>query len=168
MPEATVYKHHLTPGWENQVRPARQVGPVQAITIPKTMKQPPHLQLRFHALGLNLSHYLTADFWRNGIHDKGCSLQKCHPFVRITEIVKNLFRVKNAGLLDSERPSRTAHLTKDGELRAMWLPGERMGVVVFGAALEVIPRVKPPFVVSRVELHGRLFEYFELKTLHIA
>ena len=61
VPKAPVHKDDFAPRGKHQVRPSRQIFPMQTIAITQSVKQSAHLHFRLHAFGFDLRHYVTAD-----------------------------------------------------------------------------------------------------------
>lgn len=68
MPEASVHEDELLSAGENDVRPARQIAPMQAKAEPHSVNDRSHQELRCGVLSLDRRHVPAALFFGQDIH----------------------------------------------------------------------------------------------------
>ena len=70
MPEAAMNKNRFVAGRENHIRIARQIAPMQAVTVSETVNQAANRYLGLRVFTSNAPHIFTAALWRDCIHFK--------------------------------------------------------------------------------------------------
>jgi hypothetical protein len=68
VPKATVDENYLPLRGENHVRPAGQVFPVKAVTVPQAMDETSHKPFWFSVLGANQAHLFASFFFGEDVH----------------------------------------------------------------------------------------------------
>lgn len=68
VPEAPVYENHFPPTAKHHIGPTRKVVPVETISVSHGVDQPPHRNLRFHALAPYRAHVEASYFRAYPIH----------------------------------------------------------------------------------------------------
>jgi hypothetical protein len=68
MPEATVYEDYCAPPGEHEIRLARKIFSVQAVSVPKTVGKPTYKHFGLCAAASNARHVGATALWGQFIH----------------------------------------------------------------------------------------------------
>ena len=109
MPKAAVDEHAQPVFWENQVRFARQILPMQTVAKPQFMAHRSHEHFRLRVFALDHRHNLGAVFWGNYV----CT-QRMRPGLSINSTFYDTasldFSFFSAEIRSHHCPSRTGSL----------------------------------------------------------
>lgn len=72
MPKATMDEYQLVARYQNDVRFAREIRAMQAVSVPHSVNDPTHQQLWLRVLGAHQLHPIAALLGRQVVHALRC------------------------------------------------------------------------------------------------